>query len=60
MGMGLALARRLCEAHGATVSAESEPGKGSRFTLVWPLAAGAETVVHEDDTFRFTEVALHS
>ena len=60
MGMGLALARRLCEAHGATMSAESEPGKGSRFTLVWPLAAGAETVVHEDDTFRFTEVALHS
>ena len=60
MGMGLALARRLCEAHGATVSVESEPGKGSRFTLVWPLAAGSETVVHEDGAFRFSEVALHN
>jgi signal transduction histidine kinase len=59
MGMGLALVRRLCEAHGATVSAESEQGAGSRFSLLWPLATGAEQVVHEDDNFRFSEVALH-
>jgi signal transduction histidine kinase len=58
MGMGLALVRRLCEAHGATVSVESEQGSGSSFSLLWPLAAGAETVVHEDDQFRFSEVAL--
>ena len=36
MGMGLALARALCEAHGATIGVESEPGKGSRFTIRWP------------------------
>jgi len=59
MGMGLALARRLCEAHGATISAESEPGQGSRFTVTWPLASDAERLVHEDDDFRFTEVAIN-
>jgi hypothetical protein len=41
------------------VSAESQQGAGSRFSLLWPLAAEAERVVHEDDNFRFNEVALH-
>jgi len=36
LGMGLPLARRLCDAHGAVVSAQSEPSRGSRFTVVWP------------------------
>ena len=40
MGMGLALVRRLCDAHGATVKAHSgEQGGGSTFTILWPLAA---------------------
>ncbi|MHB8488906.1 MAG: HAMP domain-containing sensor histidine kinase [Candidatus Dormibacteria bacterium] len=38
MGMGLALVRRLCDAHGATVKAESDAKGGSRFTILWPLA----------------------
>ena len=39
MGMGLALVRRLCDAHGATVKAHSgEQGGGSTFTILWPLA----------------------
>jgi signal transduction histidine kinase len=38
MGMGLALVRRLCEAHGAHVSVTSAPGEGTCFTLSWPLA----------------------
>ncbi len=38
MGMGLALVRRLCDAHGATVKAQSDEKRGSTFTLLWPLA----------------------
>jgi signal transduction histidine kinase len=38
MGMGLALVRRLCDAHGATVKAESDQKGGSKFTILWPLA----------------------
>jgi signal transduction histidine kinase len=37
MGMGLALVRRLCDAHGATVKAESDEKRGSKFTILWPL-----------------------
>jgi CheY-like chemotaxis protein len=35
-GLGLALSRRIIELHGGQVLAGSEPGKGSRFTVVLP------------------------
>jgi signal transduction histidine kinase len=38
MGMGLSLVRRLCDAHGATVSAHKDESGGSKFTILWPLA----------------------
>jgi signal transduction histidine kinase len=39
-GMGLALVRRLVEAHGARVEVESTEGHGSRFILIWPAGPG--------------------
>ena len=36
-GVGLALVRHIAEAHGGTVTVESSPGDGSRFSLRLPL-----------------------
>ncbi len=35
-GIGLAIAKSLTEAHGGTIQARSEPGKGSEFIVVLP------------------------
>ncbi|MFC2031045.1 response regulator [Chloroflexota bacterium] len=39
-GLGLAIVRELAEMCGGHVAVKSEPGKGSRFTVWLPLAAG--------------------
>jgi signal transduction histidine kinase len=39
-GLGLALSQKLCKLMGGEVSVESEPGKGSRFSIRMPLAIG--------------------
>lgn len=45
-GLGLPTVRRIVEAHGGTISVQSEPGRGSKFTLALPVRE-SETVVRE-------------
>lgn len=37
-GLGLAIARQIAEAHGGSIEAQSEPGRGSTFVLRMPLS----------------------
>jgi len=38
-GIGLAIARSVVEAHGGSIHADSQPGKGSVFSFDLPVAA---------------------
>ncbi len=52
LGLGLALAEKLARLMGGGVSAVSEPGAGSRFTVTVPLRVPASAAVEEYETQR--------
>jgi signal transduction histidine kinase len=41
-GLGLAVARRIIDAHGGQISVEDAPGRGARFVVRLDLANGAQ------------------
>ena len=42
LGLGLYIARAIVEQHGGRLEVQSQPGKGSTFSMVLPLAAGRD------------------
>jgi len=46
MGLGLYIARQIVEAHGGTISFDSEPGAGCAFTMELPVALEAPNASH--------------
>ncbi|MCC8464526.1 aerobic respiration two-component sensor histidine kinase ArcB [Photorhabdus bodei] len=58
-GIGLAVSKRLAQSMGGDIVVESEPGKGSRFTLSIIAPAMEENLLCKEDTDDYPLPALH-
>src|SRR5262249_53579901 len=43
-GLGLPTSRKIIEAHGGAIDVQSEPGKGSQFSVRLPVSSGGDAV----------------
>jgi signal transduction histidine kinase len=56
-GLGLSITQRIVEAHGGSIWAQSEPGRGSAFHFTLPLPSSAADRPSRDDDHHRHEVA---